>query len=205
MTGVVLDRISSYLSQREQRVFIQDTSRIHHQGSTIGPLLFICYTAPIQNIIHAHGFSTMIYADDTQSVADLGGGGTAGSCPPPPFETFFYKCPPFLYMCPPPPFEKKKKKKKKKEKKRCLIPPGYTPVATYPPPPPPPPPPPRRRWRSGKKSVGVPPAYQLFCGTCLAAVRKKQNKNVNDVALIRHLPTSNIANFMRYNFLLVKK
>ena len=36
------------------------------QGSIIGPLLFICYTAPIQDIIHAHGFSTMIYADDTQ-------------------------------------------------------------------------------------------------------------------------------------------
>ena len=31
------------------------------------------------------------------------------------------------------------------------------------------------------------------------------NKNVNDVALIRHLATSNIANFMWYNFLLVKK
>ena len=33
----------------------------------------------------------------------------------------------------------------------------------------------------------------------------KKNKNVNDVALIRHLATSNIANFMWYNFLLVKK
>ena len=31
------------------------------------------------------------------------------------------------------------------------------------------------------------------------------DKNVNDVALIRHLATSNIANFMWYNFLLVKK
>ena len=32
-----------------------------------------------------------------------------------------------------------------------------------------------------------------------------ENQNVNDVALIRHLATSNIANFMWYNFLLVKK
>ena len=30
------------------------------------------------------------------------------------------------------------------------------------------------------------------------------NQNANDVALIRHLATSNIANFMWYNFLLVK-
>ena len=34
---------------------------------------------------------------------------------------------------------------------------------------------------------------------------KNVNKNVNDIALIRHLATSNIANFMWYNFLLVKK
>ena len=98
-------------------------------------------------------------------VADLGGGAQPARAPP--FETFFYKCPPFLYMCPP--FWNLKRKKK-----RCLIPPGYTPVATYPPPPP------RRRWRSGKKSVWVPPppAYQLFLGLArvprLAAVRKKQ-------------------------------
>ena len=32
----------------------------------VGPLLFICYTAPIQDIIEEHGFSTMMYADDTQ-------------------------------------------------------------------------------------------------------------------------------------------
>ena len=34
---------------------------------------------------------------------------------------------------------------------------------------------------------------------------KNKNKNVNDIALIRHLATSNITNFMWYNFLLVKK
>ena len=36
------------------------------QGSVVGPLLFICYTAPVEDIILAHGFSTMMYADDTQ-------------------------------------------------------------------------------------------------------------------------------------------
>ena len=39
----------------------------------------------------------------------------------------------------------------------------------------------------------------------LMITKKNKNKNVNDVALIRHLATSNIANFMWYNFLLVKK
>ena len=39
----------------------------------------------------------------------------------------------------------------------------------------------------------------------IAGEEKKINKNVNDVALIRHLATSNIANFMWNNFLLVKK
>ena len=39
----------------------------------------------------------------------------------------------------------------------------------------------------------------------IAAAVAYSNKNVNDVALIRHLATSNIANFMWYNFLLVKK
>ena len=73
VTGVVLDWLSSYLSEREQRVLIEDTTSDSSsllwgvpQGSIIGPLLFICYTAPIQDIIQAHGFSTMIYADDTQ-------------------------------------------------------------------------------------------------------------------------------------------
>ena len=36
------------------------------QGSVIGPVLFVCYTTPVQDIIHAHGLSCMMYADDTQ-------------------------------------------------------------------------------------------------------------------------------------------
>ena len=36
------------------------------QGSVIGPLSFTMYTAPLDDIIHAHGLGRMIYADDTQ-------------------------------------------------------------------------------------------------------------------------------------------
>lgn len=36
------------------------------QGSVIGPLLFICYTTPIQGIVHSHGFPLLMYADDSQ-------------------------------------------------------------------------------------------------------------------------------------------
>ena len=36
------------------------------QGSVVGLVLFICFTTPVQDLIHAHGFFTMIYADDTQ-------------------------------------------------------------------------------------------------------------------------------------------
>ena len=36
------------------------------QGSVIGPLLFACYTTPVQDIIESHGFSCAMYADDTQ-------------------------------------------------------------------------------------------------------------------------------------------
>ena len=73
VTGVALNWFSFYLSGREQRVLIQGTSSDPSpllwgvpQGSVVGPVLFICYTTPVQDLIHAHGFSTMIYADDTQ-------------------------------------------------------------------------------------------------------------------------------------------
>ena len=56
------------------------------------------------------------------------------------------------------------------------------------------------------------PTYSKTCNGVSTIIHNKHenfmkfdNKNVNDVALIRHLATSNIANFMWYNFLLVKK
>ena len=73
VTEVASDWFASYLSGRQQRVMIQDVTSDPApllwgvpQGSVVGPLLFICYTAPVEDIILAHGFSTMMYADDTQ-------------------------------------------------------------------------------------------------------------------------------------------
>ena len=73
VTGVALQWISSYLSEREQAVDVMGTSSEPSplqwgvpQGSVIGPVLFIAYTSPVQDIISAYGFSTMLYADDTQ-------------------------------------------------------------------------------------------------------------------------------------------
>ena len=64
---------SSYLNNRKQSVLI-DTVRsyCHHlwcgvpQGSVAGPLEFIMFSAPLQELISAHGVSSVAYADDTQ-------------------------------------------------------------------------------------------------------------------------------------------
>lgn len=36
------------------------------QGSVVGPILFITYTAPFEDIIRAYGFSCVMYAVGTQ-------------------------------------------------------------------------------------------------------------------------------------------
>jgi hypothetical protein len=71
--GKVLQWFGSYLHQREQSVLIEsDTSESLAlewgipQGSIGGPILFVSYTAPVEDIILAHGLSCVIYADDTQ-------------------------------------------------------------------------------------------------------------------------------------------
>ena len=71
--GKVLQWFESYLHQREQSVLI-NTSKSNPltmewgipQGSIGGPILFVSYTAPVEDIIHTHGLSCVIYADDTQ-------------------------------------------------------------------------------------------------------------------------------------------
>ena len=71
--GTVLQWFASYLHQRDQSVLINSSKSDPvimewgiPQGSIGGPILFVSYTAPVEDIIHAHGLSCIIYADDTQ-------------------------------------------------------------------------------------------------------------------------------------------
>ena len=73
VSGIPANWFASYLHDREQRVIVDgelsEAGPIHWgvpQGSVIGPLLFICYTTPLQEIIEGHGVSCMMYADDLQ-------------------------------------------------------------------------------------------------------------------------------------------
>ena len=73
ITGSSLSWLQSYLSDRAQVVRVagcnsSSTSLLHGvpQGSLLGPLLFITYSAPIANIIKRHGLWNHCYADDTQ-------------------------------------------------------------------------------------------------------------------------------------------
>ena len=73
ITGTALLWFESYLSNRTQRVVIKDTpssdKRLSYgipQGSVMGPFLFSLFFAPLEDVILAHGFKPMMYADDTQ-------------------------------------------------------------------------------------------------------------------------------------------
>ena len=73
VTEVALKWFGSYLSERDQSVVIGKTVSENHpliygvpQGSVVGPIQFILYSGPIQDILNAHGISGMVYADDTQ-------------------------------------------------------------------------------------------------------------------------------------------
>ena len=68
-----LNWFRSYLSNRTQSVRIQDTDSSAKtllygvpQGSVLGPLLFLLFFAPLEDVIRAHGLDAMMYADDTQ-------------------------------------------------------------------------------------------------------------------------------------------
>ena len=73
ITGTVLQWFHSYLTGRSQFVEINDTkSSVRDvtvgvpQGSVLGPILYLLYTAPLAEIIRSHGLVYHFYADDTQ-------------------------------------------------------------------------------------------------------------------------------------------
>ena len=72
-TETVLQWFSSYVLDRFQQVSISDSTSSPRcieyglpQGSILGPLLFILYLAPLQDVILTHDLNCMFYADDTQ-------------------------------------------------------------------------------------------------------------------------------------------
>ena len=73
ITGNALIWLKSYLSQRHTTVSINGFHSISRtvlrgvpQGSVLGPLLFNLFISPIEDIIHDHQLSVLLYADDTQ-------------------------------------------------------------------------------------------------------------------------------------------
>ena len=71
--GKAFKWFASYLGGRSQSVVINDTESDHvtlecgvPQGSVAGPIAFILFSAPLQDVIESHGVNSAIYADDTQ-------------------------------------------------------------------------------------------------------------------------------------------
>ena len=71
--GMALAWIHSYLTERRQRVVMNDSrsgetplSTGIPQGSVLGPLLFSLYVRPLKDIIQKYGIKRHQYADDSQ-------------------------------------------------------------------------------------------------------------------------------------------
>ena len=73
VTGIALDWVRSYLTDRRQFVKLgrhcSDTVKCSSgvpQGSVLGPLFFAVYVSPVGDLIKSHGVEHHQYADDTQ-------------------------------------------------------------------------------------------------------------------------------------------
>jgi len=73
LSGAVIDWFASYLSGRTQHVRSSATSSTPSvvlygvpQGSVLGPILFLLYTADLLQLIKSHQLTPHAYADDTQ-------------------------------------------------------------------------------------------------------------------------------------------
>ena len=72
LVGSALDWLHSYLSDRQQLVFVRDVGSsikpVRHgvpQRSVFGPILFSIYLHDLGVVIRAHGINCQFYADDT--------------------------------------------------------------------------------------------------------------------------------------------